>query len=137
MVNKRKKLVSLIFNSGRFMKDRFHGENESGFSILHIETMRFIEEMKTPSMKDVANHLHITPASASSLIDGIVEEKLLVRFEEKKDRRIVRIKLTTKGIRFLKLEFNKINGKMEAMFNKLNDSEVEYFIKILEKFIKN
>jgi DNA-binding MarR family transcriptional regulator len=137
MINKRKRLVSLLFNSGRMMKDHFHFEAQGGFTILHIETMRFIEEMKNPSMKDVANHLHITPASASSLIDGLVEEKLLTRFEEKKDRRIVRIKPTAKGARFLKLEFKKINGKMEELFKKLNDTEVETFIKILEKFIKN
>ena len=129
--------MSLLFNSGRVMKDRFHCMNESSFSILHIETMRFIEEMKTPSMKDVAGYLHIAPASASSLVDGLVEEGLLTRFEEKEDRRIVRIKLSQKGIEFIAKESKKMSGKMEEIFNKLDDDEVETFINILEKFIKN
>lgn len=136
MQNKRKRLISLLFHTGRAMKEHFHGEKQGGISLLHMETMGYVIEHKNPTMKNVADHLCITPASASSLADGLVEEGFLERTFEKNDRRVVKLRITKKGKDFLKKSIRHANKQMEVMFSALDDKEVDFFIHILEKFTK-
>jgi len=136
METKRKKLISLLFNMGRAMKDHFGHEKEEAFSLLHIETLAYIADHDLPSMKHIAGHLCITPASTSSLVDGLVEMDLLERVFEKDDRRLVKLKITEKGKGFMKKGFDHASGKMEAIFEELDDKDIDDFIRILENFTK-
>lgn len=136
MINKRKKLISLLFNTGRSMKEHFHSQETMEHNLLHIETIRFILEKGSPSMKDVSTHLCITPASASNLIDGLVESGIIERGFEKDDRRIVRIRVTSKGKALLEKGLQHGSDRMAEIFAELGDKEVDDFINILEKFIE-
>jgi len=136
MQDKRKKLISLLFNTGRAMKEHFHDEKKAKISLLHMETLGYVLEHEKPSMKHIADHLCITPASTSSLADGLVEEGFLERLLEKEDRRVVKLQITPKGKEFFKKGMEHANEKMETVFEGLDDDEIEFFIHILEKFIK-
>lgn len=132
---KRKLLISLLYNTGRTMRGYFHENKESACPLLHMETLRFIKETKNPSMKTISEHLCITPASTSNLIDGLVESGFLKRTFIKNDRRIIRLKITEKGLVFLKSGQEKANEKMNEIFSELTEEELDSFSKLLNKFI--
>lgn len=136
MINKRKKLISLLFNTGRAMKEHFRGQENIEHNLLHIETIGFIMEKGSPSMKDISAHLCITPASASNLIDGLAESGIIERGFEKNDRRVVRVRITPKGKALLDKGLRHGSEKMAEIFAELGDKEVDDFINILEKFIE-
>ena len=135
MLGKRKQLISLLFNTGRAMKEHFSSQEGLTHNLLHIETIGFVLEKETPSMKDISAHLCITPASASSLIDGLVESGLLERGFGKDDRRIVRIRITQKGKELLEEGMRHGGEKMAVIFEEFKEKEVDDFIKVLERFI--
>lgn len=136
MLTKRKKLVSLLFNTGRAMNGHFHLKKEGGVSLLHMETLGYISEITKPSMKDIAGHLRITPASASNLVDGLVEEGFLERFFEEGDRRLIKLSLTQKGEDFLQKGMLCASQKMEEVFGELKEEEIDQFIMLLERVLE-
>jgi len=137
--DKRKTILAMIFNSARVMKDYFHGNVSeckcSNPNPLHLETMRYVLEKENPSMKDLANHLCITPASASALIDSLVETRMIKRTLEKDDRRIVRLAITENGKKKFKETEDLLFGKMKEIFKEMSDRDIENMHNALESFI--
>ena len=107
----------------------------SGFSLSHFEIIMYIAHSGEVTMTDIASRLHITPPSASALIDVLVKKKLVERVHSNKDRRTVHIVLD-KGARKL---MNSIQKKKMSIFkkmlSKLNSEDKENLIKILNKCI--
>ncbi|MEJ0002295.1 MAG: MarR family transcriptional regulator [bacterium] len=58
-----------------------------GCSLAHFEVLKYIAEEGSPYMKDIAKRLHITPPSASTLIDALVKQGLVHRAQMPEDRR--------------------------------------------------
>jgi len=73
---------------------------ETGFSLSHFEVLGYIADKGAVTMKEIASWLHITPPSASALIDVLVEKKLVSRVQSNKDRRTIHITLKKKHITF-------------------------------------
>ena len=87
-------------------------------------------------MKDVANFLCITPASATSLINRLVKAGMLERHFDKNDRRVIRLFITPKGKEALKKEFRKSSLRLRKILTKLNQKEQENLIRIFQKLQK-
>ena len=90
-------LLPLMFEMGRLMKREMNREGADPLSYLHIETLRYIQEQGTPSMREVAEYLKIAPPSATALIDAFVKDGLLDRSADTNDRRVVRLQLSASG----------------------------------------
>ena len=127
-----------MFNIGRAIKKQCLKKSgrSSGLSILQIEALWYVGEKKEVLMKDLAGHLSITPPSATSLTDDLVKAKLVVRSEDKKDRRTTAISLTPKGRRALANFLKKRMEKAKKRIDKLTYSEKKSLLRILEKISK-
>jgi DNA-binding MarR family transcriptional regulator len=125
------KILSLMFAIGRQMRDE--GKN----SMLHFQTLRYVQERGNPFMQDVAGYLCVTPSAATLLIDGLVKEKLLSRSFDIRDRRAVRVTLTESGKRFLARGIRKKMDKLKKIFAVLTAKERARFIVILQKIAKH
>lgn len=98
--NSDKALVSLMFAMGRRMKQEMY--REAGMpSMLHFETLRYIDEEGKPTMSDVAGYLRVSAPSATTLIDTLIDDGIVTRAEDPNDRRRVRLALSAKGKKFL------------------------------------
>ena len=134
MSPKIERLISLIFTTGRLVRERSRDKSELDlFSILRLETLHYVERGGTPSMREMAEHLCVTPPSATSLINELVKSRQLARIRDKRDRRIVRLALTPKGKRVMKTGFKRLTARMRKIFANLDDKEINSLIKILEK----
>lgn len=129
-------IISLIFTASRNLRQESQ-ENEidefERLSMIQLETLKFINEQKSPLMKDVAKYLSIAPPSLTPLVDGLEQKKLLKRGPAENDRRATLIFLTDKGKDVLEKTMKKKMKKMGDVFKKLTEGEQKSLIKILEK----
>ncbi len=83
------------------------------------------------SVKELAEMLKVTPGAVSQLVDSLVKKDLVTREEDPKDRRSVRIRLTTA----VDSKFDKFRQDYFALiypaFNALRDAEIEQLLKLL------
>ncbi len=127
-------LISLIITTTRLIREHTkHREKIDPLSYLQLGTLRYVAEKNNPPMKDVADHLCITPPSATSLINNLTKMKQLERIYDKDDRRLIRLAITAKGRKTLEDGFKKITIRMQRVLSKLSEKERSDFIKILEK----
>lgn len=110
---------------------------ETGFSLSHFEVLGYIAEKEKVTMKDIATWLHITPPSASTLVEVLVEKELVSRLQSDKDRRTIYIILGEKSHKlFQKIHRQKIS-LFKAMLSKLDDKDKEELARIISKCIPN
>lgn len=128
------KLISLFFTTSRIIREHAEGHDRvDPLSFLRLETLRFVAEKKSPTMRNIADYLCVTPSSATSLINGLVKDGELKRTEDETDRRIIRLTVTTKGEDRIKEGFKQVSSRMKNILTKLDEKEINAFIKILEK----
>lgn len=127
-------ILSLMFAIGRRMRDEGqNGKHSFSSSMLHFQTLRYVQEQGRPFMHDVAGYLCVTPPAATLMIDGLVKDKLLSRSLYAKDRRAVRVTITKHGKTFLAQGIRKKANKLKKIFSVLTPRERAQFITILEK----
>lgn len=84
-------------------------------------------------MKDLALAMHVSTAAMTGIVDRIVRDDYAVRVFDPGDRRIIKIKLTSKGVGVVK----KINTQRRKMvmnlFSKISEAERENYLRIVTK----
>ncbi len=88
-------------------------------------------------MRDLADFLCVTPPSATSLIDSLVESKLLKRNFDNADRRTIRLTITALGEKAMKKEFKQIAHQMKKVLNCLEKNEQTQLISIYKKVLNS
>ena len=127
-------LVSLMFVLGRHMREEFQkAAREASCSFLDFQTLRYIKEVQTPSMRDVAKHFMVTPPAATLLVDGLVRENLIGRAADARDRRTVRLHVTLKGNALLERSARHATRALARLFSGLTPEERVQFAMLLKK----
>ena len=86
-------------------------------------------------MKDLATHLGITPPSASTLVDAMVEKRFLSRTKSEGDRRRICLALTPTAHRLLTTIHARKHSVFDAMLGKLSSKDKDQLARILMKSI--
>lgn len=102
-------------------------------SMLHGQILKFVADQKTVTMKDLAQHLSITPPSATSITESLVKKGWLERVIDKQDRRIVRLRVTPKGRTMMRKVRKSVERVWEDVLKSLTATEK----KQLEKFTEH
>lgn len=127
-------LVSLIFALRRRIWQRAGGEkNMDPISMLRLHTLRYVAEKGKPSMREIADHLHVAPPSATSHINTLVKNGMLARVVDPEDRRRVRLEVTAKGRANIEAGFKFMAAQMAKTLSRLNQRERAIFARILRK----
>jgi len=130
-------LVSLIFNAGQILKEKAREKNNlKNCSFLHMQTLHYIKNKNNVAMREVADFLHITPPSTTSLVNALVKDSLVKRIIDEHDRRTIKLQITPAGINLLKNRFKVMVVEVEKGVNSLSENEKKNFIVILNKIIK-
>ena len=108
-----------------------------GWSLTHFEVINYIAEEGNPSMKDIAAQLHITPPSASVLIDTLVAKKLVLRDKTTEDRRTIRVTLAPSTQKTLIGIYKKKQSIFNEMLSKLDLKDKTELARILNRCINN
>jgi len=74
----------------------------SGFSMPQFFILMHLRHHKKFSISDLSEHMEISNAAASQLVDKLVQAKLLVRVEDPNDRRAKQVSLSPTGEELVK-----------------------------------
>ena len=127
-------LISAALSFIRIMRKNFIRKGHlNSFSIVQFEALYYINEVSQPTMKNIAQFLGITPPSATSIVNALIKMKKIERLNDKKDKRIVKLKLTPLGRKTVADTTKIISLRMKHIFSKLNEKERSALIKIYKK----
>ncbi|MEY8441541.1 MarR family transcriptional regulator [Lactobacillaceae bacterium 24-114] len=114
-------------------------ENElrkSTFSDLTIKEMHAIDAVSMynhQTISQVANKLHLTPGTMTSMADRLIRKGYLERIRDKEDRRIVRLALTKRGRVLYRAHRAFHNMMVKRFLQGMNEEE----LKVIKKSLQN
>ncbi|MEI7750271.1 MAG: MarR family transcriptional regulator [Candidatus Moraniibacteriota bacterium] len=126
------RIVSLIFTVRNLIHEKAARVDSRKVSLLQLITLRFIG-CEHPTMKEIADYLGITAPSATSLVNTLIRDGMVVREAEAEDRRKVRIVITAKGTGYMKKEMEYASRKIQKSLEVLTRKEQDELEKILGK----
>ena len=97
------------------MRNFIHSSREKGLSISQVGALFFIHRQGTHSVTDLGDHLGVTSAAASQMLERLVQQDLILRAEDPDDRRHKQISLTPKGRRTLHDSIQARQGWLEDL----------------------
>ncbi len=81
----------------RTMRAEMRRHRQADLSVPQFRTLAFLNRQPGASLNNLAEHLGLTPASTSKLVDGLVERHLVERQLSSEDRRRITLTLTSAG----------------------------------------
>jgi DNA-binding MarR family transcriptional regulator len=81
----------------RFIRTDMRRRGGPGLSVPQFRTLIYVDRNQHRSLTDVAGHLGLTPASTSTLVDGLARRGLLHREAAASDRRRISLSLSATG----------------------------------------
>ena len=81
----------------RSMRDFIHFIKENGLSTTQLNTLMRLYYHDACPVSEIGDHLGITNAATSQMVQRLVEQGLLARTEDPSDRRVKQLTLTAEG----------------------------------------
>ncbi len=125
------KLAETLIQLGRFMM-HFQQNTEKDHSSTMLQTfvLHFIQSNPNISIKDLVKILNISKSSATQLIERLVKSGFVKRDYDKEDRRIIHLKITSKGETELVILKKKKIDKIKHLFSKVPPEDIKELIRI-------
>ena len=98
---------------------------ESALSLSQVNALFRLYHHGASSVNDLANHLGITTAAVSQLLDPLITGGLVLRSENPKDRRMKLIALTEMGKTKVEKSMNTRHAWLSELSGVLSDAEKE------------
>lgn len=97
---------------------------------LALEYLNSSDQLK---MKDLADYMGVTTAAITGIVDRMVRDGYVTRVFDVRDRRIIKVKLTPKGIALVKNVSLERRQMIIKIFGKISDSDRKDYLRILMK----
>jgi DNA-binding MarR family transcriptional regulator len=105
------------------MRNIIRYARESGLSMSNLGAIFHVHHMGSCGVTELGDHLGVTSAAASQMLERLVQQELIVRTEDPEDRRVKQIALTDKGHRILEEGIHARQGWMDDLAQSLTDGE--------------
>lgn len=129
-------LIEKIFTLSRAMKENMsYSSDLIHLSLLQLQALLFLHKSKNAQMRDVAQHFRIEMPTATDLITKLAKQKLVTRKPDPKDKRLVRLTLTTYGKTLLNEAMEHRSKKISQLLSYLSEEEKEKLLAILSVLI--
>ena len=107
----------------------------SGLSFSQVTTLFRIYHHGPASVNDLAEHLGVTKAAVSQLLDKLVADDLILRLEDARDRRSKQILLTEKGRDSVRASMQARHAWIDELADALTPQEKAAIQPALERLI--
>jgi DNA-binding MarR family transcriptional regulator len=129
-------LVENMFRMSRIMKQKLYNNSEiAELSLLQTEALLYLQKQTDAQMMSIVERFHITKPTATSLLNKLVDQKLVKRIPSKTDRRVVNISLTSRGEVLLEKVVKERNERINKLLTYLSDTEKKQLSSILSSLI--
>jgi DNA-binding MarR family transcriptional regulator len=132
-------LLTSMQNMGRLIRREvfLRKDCSQDFSHSEIEVMFFLKEKKTATMRAIADHLRVKPASVTPVIEKMFKKKMLSRTPDKKDRRIIYISLTKSGLKTFIEKQKEMHKHIKKFFQKISEKNKKELLRIINTIVKD
>jgi DNA-binding MarR family transcriptional regulator len=114
----------------------FRRVTDLDLSFTHLRTMSLLLPDKTLAMKDLAEHLCMTPPSVTALTRRLVQTGLVRRQNHPQDQRVALLSLTDEGRELMEqLYEGRVRG-MELLLEGLTPEDQQLIIQLLERAVQ-
>ncbi len=113
-----------------FKKKLIHdncGFNKSNLNHSHFQIMVTLKNKDKLPISEVAKKLVISTPNMTKLLNKLIEEDMIQRIPDEKDRRIINIKLTEKGDKYLEDKFEDVKLSLKNKFSTLPNDKLDKF----------
>jgi DNA-binding MarR family transcriptional regulator len=116
----------------RSMRDSARFVKSSGFSMPQFFLLMQVHHRQHCGISDLSEHLEITNAATSQLVDKLVQAGLLVRAEDPSDRRVKQVSLSPAGEAFVEKAIAERSRWVDELAGALTLEEKEKITDVLE-----
>ncbi len=106
----------------------------------HVKVIFYLSHIGPSAISQIAHNLSISKSNMTPIIDKLIAEDLVNRYEDPNDRRILRIELTPKAHKLFIAEKQRIKGKLQEKISVLSEEDlntlaesITILINIMEK----
>lgn len=129
-------LQELTSNIYRFKKvgvNKTPGQEISQADMIVLFTLAQCMTAETRGIKisDLSSKLGVTPANMTHAVDPLVKKGFVERLDDPKDRRIVLLKPTEKGVDAVITLRNEFTKKCEGLMNFLGEKDTVEFVRLM------
>jgi DNA-binding MarR family transcriptional regulator len=96
---------------------------EGGLSMSQLGALFHLHRMGSSGVTDLGEHLGVTSAAVSQMLERLVQQGLILRSVDPSDRRVKQIALTEKGIQVLQESMRTRQNWVYDLAEALSDSE--------------
>ena len=107
----------------------------NGLSMSQLGALFHLNHMGSSGVTDLGDHLGVTSAAASQMLDRLVKQGLILRSEDPNDRRVKQIVLTDEGCRVLEESIRARQSWLDDLANVFSEREKEPIITALNMLI--
>jgi DNA-binding MarR family transcriptional regulator len=131
-------LIPIIMQSKRLVHNKMMNRIEMSvakakLSEPHIRILIILSKHKDITMTGLGKLLMISKPNATPLIDILVELKMVDRISDPKDRRLVNIQLTKKGLEFIQSYKEIMREEAKKGLVRFSEDDMDSYIDILQK----
>lgn len=109
----------------RSMRRFMHFTRNSGLSMSMIGALFHLNLREKAGVKEMGDHLGVTSAAASQMLERLVQQDLIQRNEDPDDRRVKQIIITKKGCKMLEEGLQARRGWLNELVDSLSETEQE------------
>lgn len=106
-------------------------------SILQFQALSFLVRKNKATNTELAEHLRISASSAAQLTERLFKANLIERHQDEKDRRMVRLSVTEKGIQEVSTLKENMYQRVEELFSSLSPEDLREFLRIHQVLLQN
>ncbi len=107
----------------RSMRDFIQFTKENGLSMPQFNSLMHLKRKGSSAVSDIGEHLGVTTAAASQMVERMVQQGWLERTEDPADRRAKRIALTDKGQAMIGMSIRARQKWLDELDGVLNEDE--------------
>ena len=107
--------------------------SESDFTLSEIKALAAFRGDKDYTMGDLSKNAQVTMPSMTEMIDKLEKHGMAERYRDTNDRRVVKVRLTSKGRKLRKEFMQKRLEDMKELFGKLSKQELDELITSLRR----
>jgi DNA-binding MarR family transcriptional regulator len=115
----------------RSMRDFIQSSKDSGLSVPQLSALIRLHHQGFCGVSEIGDHLGITNAAVSQMVERLVQLRLLERAEDPRDRRVKQLTLTPKGQELVQECIGARRQWMEGLTNALTPQEQGLIINAL------
>jgi DNA-binding MarR family transcriptional regulator len=113
----------LRVSTHRSMRNFIHYARQNDLSMSHIGALIHLYHVGKSGVTELGNHLDVTSAAASQMLERLVQQELILRSEDPDDRRVKQIVLTERGNRLIEDALRARQSWLDDLTETLTDAE--------------